>query len=370
MKVLVTGAKGFVGKNLCQTLSLRADVEVLPYDLDNDDADLARFVATCDFVFHLAGVNRPQDRAEFESGNAGFTAALLARLAPRAVPVMLASSTQAVLENDYGRSKLAAEEAVFAYAEQTKAPVFVYRFANVFGKWCRPNYNSAVATWCHNLARGLPIEVRDPAATVTLIYIDDLIASLVRLLDSPAAPAKRQILSVSPSYTRSLGDLTDLIRQFHDEPKTLQVPNQADDFTRKLYATYLSYLPERQFAYPLMTHVDERGSFTEILHLADGGQVSVNISKPGITRGQHWHHTKHEKFLVVQGEGIIRLRRVDDEKSKVIEYQVSGAKLELVRIPPGYAHNIINVGVENLVTLMWANEIFDPRHPDTFQDEV
>ena len=376
MKVLVTGAKGFVGKNLCLELSRHEDIEIFRYDLDSTQEDLRRFAAECDFVFHLAGVNRPKDPAEYKSGNTGFTETLLDLLAPRKVPVMLASSIQAALENDYGRSKKAAEDAVFAYGEKTGAPVYVYRFANVFGKWCRPNYNSAVATWCHNIARDLPIEVRDPNATVTLIYIDDLIRTIVGHLKEKVKEIGRgrqwkgKILSVMPSYTKTLGEIVELIRVFHAEPETLMVPDQADGFAKKLYATYLSYLPEDKFSYPLTMHCDDRGSFTEALHSAERGQVSVNISKPGITKGQHWHHTKHEKFLVVKGEGLIRFRKVDGSDAKIIEYRVSGAKLEVVRIPPGYTHSIVNVGSDEMVTLMWANEVFDPAHPDTYREEV
>ena len=406
MRVLVTGAKGFVGRNLCLALERLEGVEVLRYDLGNTRAELEEWAGSCDFVFHLAGVNRPKDPAEFAKGNTGFTEELLALLARRPVPVLLSSSIQAALDNDYGKSKAAAEEAVRAYGERTGVPVYVFRLANVFGKWCRPNYNSAVATWCHNVARDLPIMVRDPAATVTLVYIDDVVERFIVCL--PAAPKhgaredtktrrnllkidssiespclcdsensvferRRQsmdFLSVEPSYTKSLGEIVELVRSFHDEPKTLMVPDQADGFAKKLYATYLSYLPEDQFAYPLTMHVDDRGSFTEILHTAERGQVSVNVSHPGITKGQHWHHTKHEKFLVVSGEGAIRFRKMDDPSAQVITYRVSGAKLEVVRIPPGYTHNIENLGTTDMVTVMWANEVFDPQRPDTFREEV
>ena len=381
MKVLVTGAKGFVGKNLCLELSRREGIEVFQYDLDSTPTDLDRYAAECEFVFHLAGVNRPKDPSEFKSGNTVFTEDILEKLAPRKVPVLLASSTQAALDNDYGRSKKAAEDAVFAYGEKTGAPVFVYRFANVFGKWCRPNYNSAVATWCHNIAHGLPIQVRDPNATVTLIYIDDLVQSVIRCMEEAKhhcpPSTSTSILSVEPSYTKTLGEITNLIYSFHKEPETLMVPDQADGFAKKLYATYLSYLPEDKFSYPLTMHCDNRGSFTEVLHSSERGQVSVNISKPGITKGQHWHHTKHEKFLVMKGEGLIQFRKMDSstvglglQPAPIINYRVSGEKLEVVRIPPGYTHNIINTGTEDMVTLMWANEVFDPAHPDTSREEV
>ena len=258
-----------------------------------------------------------------------------------------------------------------AYGEKTGAVVFIYRLANVFGKWCRPNYNSAVATWVYNIARDLPIMVRDPVATVTLVYIDDVVKSFVGCLEPRNTPNTRnEILSVEPSYTRSLGEIVELIKSFRDEPNNLMVPNQADGFTKKLYSTYLAALPEDKFSYPLVMHCDSRGSFTEALHSAERGQVSVNVSKPGIAKGQHWHHTKHEKFLVVSGNGEINFRMADDPNGKVITYKVSGEKLEVVRIPPGYTHNIVNVGDTDMVTLMWANEVFDPANPDTFRLEV
>ena len=446
MRVLVTGAKGFVGRNLCLALSRMEDVEVLRYDLGNTPEELAEWAGTCDFVFHLAGVNRPKDPAEFATGNTGFTEDLLALLERRPVPVLLSSSIQAALDNPYGVSKRAAEDAVRAYGARTGASVFVYRLANVFGKWCRPNYNSAVATWCHNRARGLDIQVRDRAATVTLVYIDDVVESFIscmvgraprnaakmaappvsaakmaaspvsaakmaaspvsaaKMAASPVSAAKMaappvsaakmaaspvsadltgkaafqaapgasgaDVLTVEPSYTKTLGEIVDLIETFVDEPQTLNVPDQRDGFAKKLYATYLSYLPEDQFSYPLTMHCDNRGSFTEILHTAERGQVSVNVSRPGIVKGQHWHHTKHEKFLVVSGEGAIRFRKMDDPDAQVITYRVSGAKLEVVRIPPGYTHNIENLGTTDMVTVMWANEVFDPQRPDTFREEV
>ena len=383
MKVLVTGAKGFVGRNLCLTLQQMPDVEVLKYDL-GDEPKLDGYAAECDFVMHLAGVNRPKDAAEFKTGNTVFTEDILEKLAARQTPppVLLSSSIQAALDNDYGKSKLAAEDAVRAYGDKTGAPVFIYRLANVFGKWCRPNYNSAVATWVHNIARDLPIMVRDPAATVTLVYIDDVVKSFISHVErvetcreiestcSIRSTRLKEILSVEPSYTRSLGEIVELIKSFHDEPNTLLVPDQQDGFTKKLYSTYLAALPEDKFSYPLVMHCDNRGSFTEALHSSERGQVSVNVSKPGIAKGQHWHHTKHEKFLVVSGKGEINFRMADDPNGKIITYKVSGDKLEVVRIPPGYTHNIVNVGDTDMVTLMWANEIFDPANPDTFRLEV
>ena len=372
MRILVTGAKGFVGRNLCLSLEQMPDVEVLKYDL-GDEAKLDGYVAGCDFLMHLAGVNRPKDAVEFKTGNTVFTEDILEKLAARQnpPPVLLSSSIQAALDNDYGKSKAAAEDAVRAYDEKTGAPVFIYRLANVFGKWCRPNYNSAVATWVYNIARDLPIMVRDPAATVTLVYIDDVVRSFVGCLEPRNTPNTRnEILSVEPSYTKTLGEIVELIKCFHDEPNNLMVPDQQDGFTKRLYSTYLAALPEDKFSYPLTMHCDNRGSFTEALLSAERGQVSVNVSKPGIAKGQHWHHTKHEKFLVVSGKGEINFRMADDPNGRVITYKVSGEKLEVVRIPPGYTHNIVNVGDTDMVTLMWANEVFDPAHPDTFRLEV
>ena len=373
MKILVTGAKGFVGRNLCLTLEQMPDIEVLKYDL-GDEAKLDAYIAECDFVMHLAGVNRPKDPAEFKTGNAVFTEDILEKLAARdnPPPVLLSSSIQAALDNDYGKSKKAAEDAVLAYGEKSGAAVYVYRLANVFGKWCRPNYNSAVATWVYNIARDLPIMVRDPEAMVTLVYIDDVVKSFVSKVVSCelGGRSSEPFLSVEPAYTKSLGEIVELIRSFHDEPKTRMVPDQADGFTKKLYSTYLAALPEDKFSYPLTMHCDNRGSFTEALHSTERGQVSVNVSKPGIAKGQHWHHTKHEKFLVVSGRGEINLRLADDSAASVISYKVSGDKLEVVRIPPGYTHNIVNAGDTDMVTVMWANEVFDPENPDTFRLEV
>ncbi len=370
LNVLVTGANGFVGKNLCLTLSRMNNVEVMGYDLENTPEELDAFLRKADFIFHLAGINRPKDESEFNTGNTVFTEDILEKLMAlgRKIPVLLSSSTQAALDNPYGQSKRAAENAVLAYHRATQAPVFVYRLTNVFGKWCRPNYNSAVATWCHNIARNLPIQVRDRTATVTLVYIDDVVQHFIAAMQGKC-PVTTEILSVSPAYTRTLGEITDLISAFHDEPQTLNVPNQQDEFTKKLYATYLSTLPEDQFAYPLTMHCDTRGSFTEALHSDERGQVSINISKPGITKGQHWHHTKHEKFLVVSGNGVIRFRKMLSDE-KIIEYHVSGEKLEVIRIPPGYTHHIENTGTTDMVTVMWANEIFNPNTPDTFFEIV
>ncbi len=369
MKVLVTGAKGFVGRNLCLALGEMDGVETLQYDL-GDEAKLDAFAAECDFVMHLAGVNRPKDPSEFRTGNTLFTEDILERLAarPNPPPVLLSSSIQAALDNDYGRSKAAAEAAVRAYGEKTGASVFIYRLANVFGKWARPNYNSAVATWVYNIARDLPIQVRDENATVDLVYIDDVVKSFISCLREQGTGNRER--GITPVYHKTLGEIVATIRSFREEPKTLFVPDQQDGFTKKLYATYLSALPEDAFSYPLVMHADSRGSFTEVLHSAERGQVSVNVSRPGIVKGQHWHHTKHEKFLVVSGTGEINFRLADSPGGKIITYKVSGEKLEVVRIPPGYTHNIVNTSTTDMVTLMWANEVFDPANPDTFRLDV
>ncbi len=369
MRILVTGAQGFIGRNLCLTLGQHTGVEVLPYDL-GDEAKLDAYLDRCDFVMHLAGVNRPKDLSEFRQGNTVFTEDILEKLAkrPEPRPVLLSSSIQAALDNPYGLSKRAAEDAVRAYGRRTGAPVFVFRLANVFGKWSRPNYNSAVATWCHNIARDLPVQIRDPEAKVTLVYVDDVVRSFIACLGAMSGVTE-DTLSVEPRYTKTLGEVVSLIRSFRHEPETLLVPDQNDGFTKKLYATYLSYLPEDRFSYPLAMHGDVRGSFTEMLHFDGRGQVSVNISRPGIVKGQHWHHTKHEKFLVVSGTGVIRFRKMLGD-GHVIEYPVSGEKLEVVRIPPGYTHNIENTGAGDMVTVMWANEIFDPAVPDTYREDV
>ena len=388
MKILVTGAKGFVGKNLCENLKnikdgknrcypeLKID-EIYEADVDTADDILENYCKCCDFVFHLAGVNRPQNNDEFTLGNVNALEKVLGFLKAygNKASVMLSSSIQAsgvgrYKDSPYGESKLKGEELLFSYSEENNVPVFVYRFPNLFGKWCRPNYNSAVATWCYNRARNLDIQVRDRDADVTLVYIDDVVRAFVGNITSNLEAPVDSVISITPSYTRRLGEIVDLIEDFKNEPLSLDVPNQGDDFCKKLYATFLSYLPEDAFSYPLTMHCDNRGSFTEALHSSERGQVSVNISKPGITKGQHWHHTKHEKFLVVSGNGVIRFRRVDLPNGDVLSYFVSGEKLEVVRIPPGYVHNIENLGDTDMVTLMWANEVFDPANPDTFRADV
>lgn len=370
MKILVTGAKGFIGKNLVVALKQLTDNEVFEHDIDSTVGVLKSYLAAADFVFHLAGVNRPEKVEEFQSGNTGFTERICAQLlaSGRKTPLVFLSSTQAELKNPYGDSKKAAEDIVFAYGRESGAPVFVYRMPNVFGKWCRPNYNSAVATFCHNIARDLPIQVRDPNVEINLVYIDDVVSSLVSLTVGPPTVISGPFCAVQPVYAVKLGDIAALIYSFRESRALRTIPDMSDPFTKKLYATYLSYLPVDRFSYPLTMNVDERGSFTEFIRTVDRGQVSINISRPGITKGNHWHHTKNEKFLVVSGQGVIRLRRIGSKE--VIKYEVSGEKLEVVDIPTGYTHNITNTGTTDLVTVMWCSELFDEGNPDTILEPV
>ena len=399
MKVLVTGAKGFVGRNLVAALNnllngkdrtrpqLQIE-EIMEYDIDTDPALLESYCERADFVFHLAGVNRPKDNAEFMAGNFGFASQLLEALqkAGNPCPVMLSSSVQATLmgrygSSDYGKSKLAGEELFFDYGWKTGAQVLVYRFPNLFGKWCRPNYNSAVATFCHNMARDLPITVNDPSVELELCYIDDLISEMFCALEG--TPHRCDYEGVTPvdspdgiycyvpvTHKVTLGEIVQWLEIFRDQPKTLMMPQiPQNSFAKKLYSTYLSYLPPEKVAFPLKSNVDDRGSFTELLKTLDCGQFSVNISKPGITKGQHWHHSKWEFFIVVSGQALIQQRRIGD--GEVLEFRVSGEEIQAVHMLPGYTHNIINLSETNdLVTLMWANECFDPGKPDTFFEVV
>lgn len=381
MKILVTGAKGFVGKNLVvalknirdgkdKTTSLPEDIEICEFDIDTDIALLDEYCRDCDFVFNLAGVNRPENEEEFMKGNFGFGSQLLDTLKKygNKCPVMLSSSTQAALSNPYGMSKKAGEDLFFEYAKETGARVLVYRFPNLFGKWCRPNYNSAVATFCNNIANGLPITVNDRSHKMTLVYIDDLV---LEMIDALCGNEHRDgdFCSVPTEHNITLGEIADMLYSFRDSRDNKSVPDMTDgSFSKKLYSTYLSYLPTDKFSYPLKMNIDDRGSFTEILRTAQNGQFSVNISKPGITKGNHWHHTKNEKFLVVSGRGVIRFRKIDEDK--IYEYFVSGDKLEVVDIPVGYTHNIENLGDTDMVTFMWCNECFDPERPDTFFEKV
>ena len=397
MNILITGAKGFVGRNLTEHLKTIRDGknrtrqitigEIFEYDVDTAPALLQTYCQKADFVFHLAGVNRPQDPKEFMEGNFGFSSTLLETLKAcgNTCPVMISSSIQATCigryDSDYGRSKKAGEELMFAYGAQTGAKVLVYRFPNLFGKWCRPNYNSAVATFCHNTANELPITVSDRAIGLELLYIDDLVEEMLDALEGKehhcefdgvdtVLCADGRYCAAPVTHKVTLGEIVDLLEAFHNQPKTLLMPEiPAGSFAKKLYSTYLSYLPKEAAAFPLKMNVDDRGSFTELLKTASCGQVSVNISKPGITKGQHWHNTKWEFFIVVSGEGLIQQRRIGSDE--VLEFRVSGEKIEAVHMLPGYTHNIINLSqTENLVTVMWANESFDPARPDTFFEVV
>ena len=398
MNILVTGAKGFVGKNLCETLKTIRDGknrtrsvtigEVFEYDIDTDPALLDDYCARANFVFNLAGVNRPKDQSEFMAGNFGFASTLLDTLKKygNACPVMLSSSIQATLigrygQSDYGKSKLAGEELFFGYASQTGAKVLVYRFPNLFGKWCRPNYNSAVATFCHNYAHDLPIQVNDASVELELLYIDDLVAEMIAALEGKEHHCEFDgvdtVLTVDGRYCAApvthkatLGEIVALLEEFKAQPQTLVMPEIPENsFAKKLYSTYLSYLPKEKAAFDLKMNVDARGSFTELLRTRNCGQFSVNISKPGITKGQHWHHTKWEFFIVVAGRGLIQQRKVGTDE--VLNFEVSGDKIQAVHMLPGYTHNIINLSdTENLVTVMWANEPFDPSRPDTYFEVV
>ena len=364
--ILITGAGGFIGKNLVATLKTAGYTDLMLFERDDPPETLAEYAARAGFVYHLAGINRPKDPSEFYAGNAGLTETLLSLLdkAGNKAPVLVTSSIQAALDNDYGKSKAQAEQAIFAHGQATGAPVYVFRLPGVFGKWCRPNYNSVVATFCHNSANGLPLSVRDPEYRLPLVYIDDVVTSFVAALDGNCT-REGDYCVIPVVHETTLGHLAETIEGFAKNRETLDVPDQTPgSLEQKLYSTWLSYLPADRFSYPLNMHCDNRGSFTEFLHTPAHGQVSINISKPGIVKGNHWHHSKNEKFLVVKGTGVIRFRALDS--TEVIEYHVSGDKLEVVDIPTGYTHNIENVGEDDMVTVMWANEVFDPDHPDTF----
>lgn len=400
MKILVTGAKGFVGKNLCAQLNNIKDGKarnynvvidvVYEYDLDNTLEELDAWCADVDFVFNLAGVNRPQNQEEFMQGNFGFASILLDTLKKHEnkCPVMLSSSQQASLtgrfgNSEYGRSKKAGEDLFLEYGEETGAKMLIYRFPNLFGKWCRPKYNSAVATFCNAFANDLPYTVNDPSVELELLYIDDLVDEMIACLKGEEHHCEFNGLDVLPqadgkycyvptTHKATLGEIIELLKSFAEQPKTLMIPEiPANSFAKKLYSTYLSYLPKEKVAFPLKMNVDDRGSFTELVHTLNAGQVSINISKPGITKGQHWHNTKFEQFIVVKGHGLIQQRNLNDPEDKVLEWEVSGDKIEAVHMLPGYTHNIINLSdTEDLVTVMYCNEIFNPNKPDTFFEPV
>ncbi len=378
MKILVTGAKGFVGKNLVATLetikegknkatALTSDIEICEFDIDTDVAFLDEYCKDCDFVVNLAGVNRPQNTEEFMEGNFGFASTLLDTLKKynNTCPVLMSSSIQAELDNPYGQSKKAGEDLFLQYSKDTGASVFVYRFPNLFGKWCRPNYNSVVATFCNNIANDLPIQINDPNHMMTLVYVDDVVDEIINAICGNAT-VDGDFCKVPVEHKITLGEIVDLIESFKDQPNTLVMPEIPDNsFAKKLYSTYLSYLPKGKVSFPLKMNCDDRGSFTELLKTTNCGQFSVNISKPGITKGEHWHHTKWEFFIVVSGHGLIQERKIGTDE--VLNFEVSGDKIEAIHMLPGYTHNIINLSdTEDLVTVMWANEQFDPKHPDTF----
>ncbi len=371
-KILITGANGFVGRNLVAELSREPEIyELLCADLDTAEEQLLLYLKTCDFVVHLAGVNRPKDEGEFAAGNTDFTQFVLDMLAEcgNCVPVAITSSVQSLLDNPYGKSKLAAEHAVLDYGKTNGVPVYVLRLPNVFGKWCRPNYNSAVATFCHNIAHDLPIQVNDPSHEMTLVYIDDVLELLKSAIAGKLTPGADGYCAVPVVYHAALGAIAGKLQAFHKVRNTLVMPSLADPLDKALYSTYLSYLEQDAFSYVPEKHADDRGLFAELFKTDGVGQFSVSKTRPGITRGNHWHHTKVEKFIVVSGEAEIRFRRVDD--SEVIRYVVSGEKPEVVDIPPGYTHAITNLSQsETLVTLIWANEAFDPERPDTYSMEV
>lgn len=365
MKLLVTGANGFVGRNLIAELQNRGFKEILKYDIDTDPDLLDTFTHECEFVIHLAGVNRPENSDDFMKGNCDFTNNLLALLKKNnsSAPLVMTSSIQATLNNDYGQSKKAAEDLIFKYGRDNDIPVYVYRLPNVFGKWCRPNYNSAIATFCNNIANDQPIQVNDPNVLMRLVYIDDVVNSIIdKILNKPSNVG--DFVQIDQIYEFKLGEIVDLIYSFRQTRVLLSIPDMSNDFVKKLYATYLSYLPVDAFSYSLRMNIDTRGSFTEFIRTPDRGQVSVNISKPHIIKGNHWHHTKNEKFLVVSGSGVIRLRKIGTDD--IIEYFVSGNSLQVVDIPVGYTHNIENIGNTDMVTIMWVNEAYNPEIPDTY----
>ena len=397
MKILITGAKGFVGKNLCENLKNIRDgknrttglevEEIYEYDIDSTESELDEYCKNADFVFNLAGVNRPKTQEEFMQGNFGFASKLLDTLKKynNTCPVMLSSSIQATLigryDSEYGRSKKAGEDLFFKYGDETGAKVLVYRFPNLFGKWCKPNYNSAVATFCNNVANDLPITVSDREIQLELLYIDDLVDEMLFALKGKEHRAEfcgietvltknGKFCAVPVTHKETLGEIVDLLYCFHDQPNTLVLPEiPKNSFAKKLYSTYLSYLPKEKVAFPLKMNIDDRGSFTELVKTANCGQVSVNISKPGITKGQHWHNTKWEFFIVVKGHGLIQERKIGTDE--ILEFKVSGDNIQAVHMLPGYTHNIINLSdTEELITVMWANEQFDKDKPDTFGEKV
>jgi len=369
MKILVTGSKGFMGKNLIAELRNRKYKDILEFDIDTDSSLLDKYTKDCDFVLHLAGINRPDDKKEFMEGNYTFTTILLNKLNGHGnkAPIIITSSIQAEVDNPYGKSKKAAEDVLLSYEKKTGSKVFIYRLPNVFGKWCRPNYNSVIATFCNNIANDLDVKVNDASVVMDLVYIDDVVDEFINAVEGKENKLGKYC-TVPVVHTVKLGKIVELINSFKDSRVNLTVPNMSNEFEKKLYSTYLSYLPKHKFSYPLKMNLDDRGSFTEFIRTSDRGQFSVNISKPGITKGNHWHNTKNEKFMVVSGEGLIKFRKIDSDE--IIEYRVTSDKLQVLDIPTGYTHSIVNVGEIDLVTVMWANEPFNTEKPDTYYLEV
>jgi len=365
-KILVTGANGFVGKNVISVLKT-LNHEISTFDKENSLDDLAKLCKNCEFVIHLAGVNRPENTADFYTGNFDLTNELCKLLESNKnpSPIILSSSIQAALDNDYGKSKKQAEDRLIKHSKKNSSPVYIFRFRNLYGKWSRPNYNSVIATWCYNISHGLDIIIDDSSKKIDLCYIDDVVSAIILKLDGKA---KTDFYEVTPTDMVSLGEIRDLLVSFKDSRIDFSYPQQTSRFAKNLYATYISYFDTKNFSYPLLTKSDDRGSFTEILKSQTEGQVSVNISKPGITKGQHWHSTKNEKFLVVHGQGVIRFRNVFNKE--IVEYKVSGDRLEVVDIPTGYTHNIENLGKDDMVTIIWASELLNPDKPDTNYEEV
>lgn len=369
MRILVTGSKGFIARNLIVELKNRGYTNILEFDKSSSREQLNSFCLDCDYVYHLAGVNRPEKAEDYMVGNLDFTEEMLNALKNNLnnPPIAITSSIQATLDNPYGKSKNAAEQAIISNGLENNRKVIIYRLPNVFGKWCKPNYNSVIATFCYNLANNLPITINDPTTKLNLAYIDDVIDTLIYDMEN-YKNINEVFRNVTTSYSFTLGSIVELLQNFKESRINKYLPNTEDSFEKKLYSTYLTYLPTDKFLYPLLMNKDERGSFTEMLKSKERGQFSVNITKPGITKGNHWHHTKNEKFIVLSGTGIIRFRKIGE--SEIFNYIVSGNKIEVVDIPPGYTHNITNIDNVDLITFMWCNECFDKKHPDTFYEEV
>lgn len=369
MKVLVTGSNGFVGKNICEFLK-RKEVEVLSFDINNTIEELEQLILSAEFIVHLAGINRPLNKEEFKTGNYGLTVTIceLLKKHKKKTPIILSSSTQASLDNEYGISKKAAEDYLLNFSNSHGDDVFIYRFANLFGKWCKPNYNSVIATFCHNISRDIEIKVNKDAPDVEFVYIDDVMNTIYKNIIHPLSFKNETYIKIKPSYFVSPLKVAELLNSFKKSRENLLIIDQKDEFSKKLYATYLSYLPTDKFSYKVKMNVDNRGSFTELLKTDQFGQVSVNVGKPGITKGNHYHHTKNEKFIVVSGTCEIKFRKIGCDE--VISIIASGDNIEVIDIPTGYTHNITNIGENDSITIMWANELFDPNNPDTYFEEV